>query len=107
MLHLHVGFLMIMRLHVVGEQFLYCGAARAPWRNASLFNMCICNLHTCTLDNTLLVCSLLMMHTWLNAAYWEFMVCLVEAGCYIKATLQLHGCQKTQWKCSPVLVIIC
>lgn len=52
MLHLHVGFLMIMRLHVVGEQFLYCGAARAPWRNASLFNMCICNLHTCTLDNT-------------------------------------------------------
>lgn len=28
-------------------------------------------------------------------------------GCYIKATLQLHGCQKTQWKCSPVLVIIC
>lgn len=35
-----------------------------------------------------------MMHTRLTAAYWGFMVRLVDAFCYIKATLQLHSCQK-------------
>lgn len=34
---------MIIRLHVVSEQFLCCGTISVPWRNASLFNMCICN----------------------------------------------------------------
>lgn len=34
---------MIIRLHVVREQFLCCVTISAPWRNASLFNMCICN----------------------------------------------------------------
>lgn len=55
-------------------------------------------LLTCALDNAhYWFVSPLMMHTRLNAAYWGFMVRLVDAFCYIKATLQLHGCQKTHW----------
>lgn len=45
---------------------------------------------------TLLVGLLLMMHTRLNAACWDFMVRLVEAGCYIKAALQMRGCQNAR-----------
>lgn len=55
----------------------------------------LCFAHLYFGQRTLLVCLLLMMHTRLNAACWGFMVRLVDAFCYIKATLQLHGCQKS------------
>lgn len=44
--------------------------------------------HLCFGQHTFLVCLFLMMHTRLNAAYWGFMVCLVEVICYIKTRWQ-------------------
>lgn len=90
---MHVGFLMIIRLHVVSEQFLCCVTISAPWRNASLFKMCICNgaLYESSLvlgQHAFSVCLFLMMHTRLDSAYWGFMVCLVEVICYIKTRRQ-------------------
>lgn len=40
--------------------------------------------HLSLANTRFLVCLFLMMHTRLNAAYWGFMVCLVEVICYIK-----------------------
>lgn len=67
--------------------------------------LCVCSLVLWT-THIISFSPFLMMHTRLIAAYWGFMVRLVDAFCHIKATLQLHGCQKTCWysvKCFPCL----
>lgn len=51
-----------------------------------------------------------MMHTWLNVACWECVACLVDGGCYVKAThcstvVREHS--DIQWKCFLCLVTVC
>lgn len=66
--------------------------------------------HLCFGQHTFLVCLFLMMHTRLNAAYWGFMVCLVEVICYIKTRWQAARLSVkysgNQGNCSLCLVIV-
>lgn len=101
---------MIMRLHVVSEQFLCCVTISAPWRNASLFNMCICNG---ALYESTHVFSLSFFNDAHAAEYslLGFMVWLVEVFCYIKARWQAARLSVNYSGnlgiCSLVLDIVC
>lgn len=67
--------------------------------------------HLCFGQRAFLVCLFLMMHTRLDAAYWGFMVCLVEVICHIKTRWQAAHLSVEHagnlGNCSPRLVIVC
>lgn len=104
---------MIIRLHVVSEQFLWLFL-----RPGEMPPCLICayvmgrymSPHLCFGQHTFLVCLFLMMHTRLNAAYWGFMVCLVEVICYIKTRWQAARLSVkysgNQGNCSLCLLIV-